>query len=127
MGLYIIGNVQQNICKIGVSKNPSKRLKQIQTGCPFKVSILAYVEHLGRDSEKEMHKRYKGDRMQGEWFRINDEIRSIIGEKSKPKKPKKRVIKEIPPISFMEERRLAKKPKRYKRNSKHIKNVYNHK
>ena len=126
MGLYIIGNKHQRICKIGVSDNPQKRLRTIQTGCPYKVELLLYIKELSYDSEKEYHKRYSKYRMQGEWFMIKGELRDLIYScKEKPELIKPKNIKIIPEISDEEKWQLTKKERRYKTNSKHIKNVFN--
>lgn len=128
MGLYIIGNKKKEICKIGVSDNPDKRVKTLQTGCHFKIEILYYCDELGRDSEKEYHKRYSQYRLKGEWFKIKGEIESLINQPKRKRKDSSNNVKEIPPISFMEQQRLIKKKnRRYKKNSKHLNNVYNHK
>ncbi len=72
MFVYIIGNAEQNIFKLGMAVDPFKRLSSIQTGNPYKLSIIckicvqnknaaALIERLGH---KELSK-YEGI---GEWF-----------------------------------------------------------
>lgn len=72
MFVYIIGNAEQNIFKLGMAGDPFKRLSSIQTGNPYKLSIIckicvqnknaaALIERLGH---KELSK-YEGV---GEWF-----------------------------------------------------------
>lgn len=132
MGLYIIGNNSQKICKIGVSDNPQKRLKSIQTGCPYKVNILSHYPELGYDTEKDLHKRFKKYRMQGEWFRIKGEVEKLIHDnpfkeknKKKIKPPKK--VKTIPPISYKEQRKLSRPKRKRKNQSGYLSRFYNHK
>lgn len=58
--------------KIGVSSEPEKRLKQCQTGNPYKL----YIKNIERYNscgdayrrEKELHNRFKKFRLCGEWF-----------------------------------------------------------
>lgn len=72
MFVYIIGNAKQNIFQLGVAGDPAKRLSSIQTGNPYKLSVIckicvqnknaaALVERLGH---KELSK-YEGA---SEWF-----------------------------------------------------------
>lgn len=130
MGLYIIGNISKEICKIGISDTPEKRLKSIQTGCPYKVNILSYYPDLDYKTEKDLHRRFRESRLRGEWFRINDEIRKLIEDKPFTDSPKginpAKKIKTIPPISYEEQRRLSQPKKRRKRKSGYVKNIYNH-
>lgn len=73
--IYIVGNLEQMICKIGFSFDVDKRIKGIQTGCPFGIIILA--KFIGTmDTEKQLHKKYKKHRIRknGEWFHLRDEL-----------------------------------------------------
>tara|TARA_A100001015_G_C14951098_1_gene696792 strand:+ start:18 stop:311 length:294 start_codon:yes stop_codon:yes gene_type:complete len=70
--LYIIQSDKNGAIKIGRSKNPPKRLKQLQTGCPDKLKIILVVENMGH-LEKNLHQRLKDykSRKKGEWFEFN--------------------------------------------------------
>lgn len=130
MGLYIIGNKTQRICKIGVSNIPGKRVSQIQTGCPYKVELLAFFDELGFESEREYHKRYKSAKMYGEWFRMTPEIISIVSDYEKQKgcsMPANSEVKEIPSISYEEYQKQTRSRKRRKNQVKYLKGVFNHK
>ena len=86
--VYIIANDKDYI-KVGISKDPNKRVKQLQTGNPNKLKLLFTEEfECKRDHllkiEKLIHKSlspYKEDCM-GEWFKIDmsklQEIKNII-------------------------------------------------
>lgn len=74
-GVYIIGNLDYGVCKIGYSKNPHKRIKMIQTGCPYPVSILKYYSGIGKREERLLHKKYQRYKLQGEWFKIEGGIK----------------------------------------------------
>lgn len=69
MHLYIIQSSNNGCFKIGRSKHPEKRLKQLQTGSPFKLKIILVLENEGRQ-EKSLHMRFpKSDiTCEGEWF-----------------------------------------------------------
>lgn len=67
--LYFIQSHKTGMIKIGVSKHPEKRLKQLQTGCADKLRIIAVFEGLGW-RERALHDRLKRWRIRsnGEWF-----------------------------------------------------------
>lgn len=54
--------------KIGKSKNPEKRLKQIQTSNP----LALLLEYSDKVDEKNLHKLYSNYRIKNEWFNLND-------------------------------------------------------
>ena len=67
--LYIIQTDKTGAIKIGRSKNPSRRIKQLQTGSPYKLKLLLILENQG-NLEKELHKKLKPFKQscKGEWF-----------------------------------------------------------
>ena len=67
--LYIIQSDQTGALKIGRSKNPKNRLKQLQTGSPYKLKLLVSVNDKGH-LEKRLHERLKNYKAacKGEWF-----------------------------------------------------------
>lgn len=61
--------------KIGKSINPEKRYKQIKTS-NAKVRLMCYGNGV---TEKYMHDRFYRSRVNGEWFKLNDEqLRNAI-------------------------------------------------
>ena len=56
--LYIIQSDISGAMKIGRSKNPKKRLKQLQTGSPYKLKLLVEVSGQGLQ-EKSLHRTLK--------------------------------------------------------------------
>lgn len=70
------------MCKIGVSKNPRKRLKDIQIGNPN--TELVYESPFifnAYEIEGIMHKTYKSNSAGREWFLIKDTDRAILALK----------------------------------------------
>ena len=59
-------------CKIGISDNPKKRIKEIQVGCPHKIDHIAMIELKHRTharlAETMFHKSFAHYRTIGEWF-----------------------------------------------------------
>ena len=61
--------------KIGVSDNPKKRLKGVQTGCPGDVHLIRTFE-AGQDAyihEGHFHELYKEFSTGGEWFEFSND------------------------------------------------------
>lgn len=74
--VYVIGN--QDFVKVGFSTNVQKRLKSIQTGCPYPLSILKVFKGLDMTNEKVFHQKLKKHKTVGEWFIRNEEVEKIL-------------------------------------------------
>ena len=68
--LYIIQSDLTGMIKIGRSRHPQKRLKQLQTGNPNKLRLIKSFEGQGW-REGFLHERLKEFRLEGEWFDYN--------------------------------------------------------
>lgn len=66
--LYIIQMARTGDVKVGRSKHPEKRLKELQTGCPHPLRIILHMPGYGH-MEKELHRRMAHKSLKGEWFR----------------------------------------------------------
>ena len=75
--VYVFVNTNFEVCKIGYSSNPIKRLDQIQTGCPFKLKRQLIMIG-GAEKESELHKKYKDFRLEGEWFSFKGKLKDDI-------------------------------------------------
>lgn len=75
--IYMITDLNDCV-KIGISRDPNKRLKQIQTGHPTKLSLY-YIEEFNCTRnhllkvEKLLHREIASqyEKLNGEWFRIS--------------------------------------------------------
>lgn len=56
--------------KIGVSKEPEVRLRQLSTACPRRLTLLTSFQG-GFDVEAEIHRHYESQRVNGEWFDLS--------------------------------------------------------
>jgi hypothetical protein len=77
MKIYLIKSLNDGIYKIGVSKNPEKRIKQLQTGNSSQLQLLnVYETVIPFKVEKVLHSTFQIDRKEGEWFylSIKDEL-----------------------------------------------------
>lgn len=69
--------------KVGIAKDPFRRLSGLQTASPRVLSLRAkyeVVEEIGRKVEKQVHKRLQCDRIMGEWFAIEPERAAEVVE-----------------------------------------------
>ena len=70
-----IGTGKNNRMKIGYSRDPEKRLKQLQTGNCLELKIEAKIcckdEPTARHIEKLAHQIFKSEHKRGEWFRLS--------------------------------------------------------
>lgn len=77
--------------KVGITQNLSKRIKQIQTGCPLKISRVYYyvldTKQEALELEKEIHTFLSKISTSGEWFLMQDgffyDIESFVKVKYK--------------------------------------------
>ena len=75
--VYLIEMEGQDICKIGRSTNPVKRLANLQVASPHKLTLRGVMKG-DVAKEAEMHRQFAAQRMSGEWFRLSDEITALF-------------------------------------------------
>lgn len=75
--VYVIGNLEEKICKIGFSEKPKERLKGIQTGCPYLLKIILLFE-ADKYTETRLHHKYSRYKINGEWFNIEGSLKDSI-------------------------------------------------
>ena len=75
--VYILRSGNSNNFKIGVAKNIENRIKQLQTGSPYRLTTYHYFEAPSRalafNCEHWLHKFFEGHKtklMCGEWYQI---------------------------------------------------------
>jgi hypothetical protein len=76
--LYAIGDSSNQMVKLGKSKNPGYRLKQLQTGTSVELILFGFCKESSPLTEKEVHKLLKADRLSGEWFKMSEVVRQTI-------------------------------------------------
>lgn len=79
--VYIIGNKENDFCKVGISEKPYQRLKTLQTACPYELEILEVYKANSID-ESNLHSILieKNLHTQGEWFRNIKSVTRIVDE-----------------------------------------------
>ena len=72
MTTYVYIIKADTFVKIGYSKNPEKRLKEMQTGSPHDLKLIAKFPYETKESaaakEKEFHLLFSAWHHRGEWF-----------------------------------------------------------
>jgi predicted GIY-YIG superfamily endonuclease len=70
--IYLIQSLENGYYKIGVSKNPQKRLLQLQTGNSSKLNLVEYYpSEYANKIEKTIHNFLSHQKKEGEWFDIS--------------------------------------------------------
>ena len=69
--VYFIQGQCGGAIKIGFSVNPSKRLKELQTGYPDTLKILLMIPG-DEGTEHALHYQLEGAKLKGEWFRPDE-------------------------------------------------------
>lgn len=93
--LYIFQSDVTGAIKVGRTKDVQARLRQLQTGCPYRLKLLLFVENHG-DQEKYIHSLMQRHKVRtsptvGEWFAYE----------ALPELPDR--LYELLPIPFMDE------------------------
>lgn len=73
MSVYFIREQPEEYIKVGVSRSPPKRVKNLQTGNPRVLELLGWIQTEGQDYELEaiLHSKLESYCVLGEWFDID--------------------------------------------------------
>lgn len=75
--VYVVGQKDSTVVKVGFSKNPWARLVELQTAAHEKLEILA-VFRSNSTSEVDLHVLLSDFHKNGEWFDLSPEVAGII-------------------------------------------------
>lgn len=80
--IYLIGSPKFHWYKIGRSKVPHLRVKNIGVLLPFKIELIAtWFSSAERVMERELHEKYDAYRINGEWFLFDDkQVQKVLSE-----------------------------------------------
>lgn len=71
--VYLI-RAANNLIKIGIAKDVSQRLQQLDTMSPLPLDLIATLDTTSaRRLERKLHERFAHKRVRGEWFGLSDE------------------------------------------------------
>jgi hypothetical protein len=69
--VYLMFATERGDYKLGISKNPAKRVKQLQTGSGEQIELLdLFLTPYPFEVETSLHGLYAPDHNMGEWFNI---------------------------------------------------------
>jgi hypothetical protein len=77
VSVYIMRNGSEPLFKVGISVDPERRRRQLQTGNPRRVKLLWSVEVPdAQKTEGVLHAylRERGCAIRGEWFELQDDV-----------------------------------------------------
>lgn len=76
--LYVIRD-SEGKRKLGFSKNPDVRVKQLQTGNSLELTVEYRLPIRVRNrAERNLHSLFPADRVRGEWFKIPEESKELL-------------------------------------------------
>lgn len=72
--IYLIQSLEDSRYKIGVSKHPNKRLKQLQTGNSSELKLVeSFQTDYAYKIERTLQRKYSYLKKEGEWFDMSIE------------------------------------------------------
>jgi Meiotically up-regulated gene 113 len=69
--------------KIGISKNPIRRLRALQTPNAKPLTLLGVMEG-DLETERDIHRQFRNSRIRGEWFCTSPELLRFIDSECDP-------------------------------------------
>jgi len=101
--VYLFYSEDLNLYKIGVSKNSKRRREQVQTGFPYKLSLLKeFKSDYPFKLEGSLHRRYKiykenedETKLHGEWFNLPIDIVDKFEDNCKEFEKNTNLLKEM--------------------------------
>jgi predicted GIY-YIG superfamily endonuclease len=93
--IYLIQSLENSYYKIGVSKHPKKRIKELQTGNSSELKLIeVYQSEFAHKIEKSLQNLYKHLRKEGEWFDLSIEYEVSFKKECKKIEENIRFLKE---------------------------------
>lgn len=80
---YLVAADGTHLVKIGIAKDPMRRLRELQTGQPMDLRLLWSI---AEDYERDLHVHFDAYRVRGEWFDLTslgdpvDVVKAAVGE-----------------------------------------------
>lgn len=73
--IYLIQSLESSYYKIGISQNPTLRLKQLSTGNASELRLIVmYQSEFASIIEKTLQRKYLVNKKNGEWFDLSIKI-----------------------------------------------------
>ena len=72
--VYLIKDEVVELYKIGVAKNPHRRLQKLQTGNPHRLSLIyTYETEYPFRLETLLHNKFRNQHVLNEWYELSDQ------------------------------------------------------
>jgi hypothetical protein len=84
--IYLIGQADQEddatiaSVKVGFSKDPWRRLKQLETGSPRRLYIIGRMADQPSERERDLHRILHPHRINREWFRWSPTVKGLLAD-----------------------------------------------
>ena len=81
--VYVIRQTEENLYKIGYTKNSdiAKRLSQLQTANPYRLEVVGSFQCTGQATEKTLHSLFSEQCKRGEWFSLSlQDVQNILDQ-----------------------------------------------
>lgn len=75
--VYYLGTTDSDVVKVGISRNPWSRVRDLQTGSSSEFVLFATMKTETR-TEFAIHEFFKSTRTKGEWFKRSNALNSLI-------------------------------------------------
>jgi len=76
--IYFIGTEDKKSIKIGMSKNPWSRVRELQTGNNQKINVITTLATTEATTDREVHELFPTTKIHGEWFEWDSNISQVI-------------------------------------------------
>jgi hypothetical protein len=81
--VYFVGSYITRTVKIGYARNPLSRCRDLATGSPVPLRLMA-LQYGTQADERALHRRFRHYRKHGEWFEYRDAVKAYIEERHLP-------------------------------------------
>lgn len=78
--IYFLQQGDGGPIKIGYTTDLLARIDTLQTGSPYELKLILCFRGFTQ-TERELHAKFRKDRMRGEWFSPSEELMAFIEEK----------------------------------------------
>jgi hypothetical protein len=85
--VYFVKNGRKKLVKIGSAYDIEKRMSSLQISSPNPLTLLGFIE-ADETAERDLHRRFKKQRVRGEWFRIQGDLAEFIAKLPTIREPK---------------------------------------
>lgn len=76
--VYVIGNRDAGVCKIGMTSRPEKRFAQLQVGFPWELWVLRLFFGEASRFEHRLHSLFAEHNIRGEWFEMKLAVNEML-------------------------------------------------